>query len=107
MTVIIALFNLQDAAAKARYEAWALDTDLPTVRKMDSVDRFDTLRTKMLLGTDSPPPYEYIEIIELNDFDRFREEVATETMQRVAGEFRDFARDPQFIVCELLDGGGA
>lgn len=107
MTVIIALFNLQDAAAQAEYEAWALATDLPTVRKMDSVDRFDTLRAKMLLGTDSPPPYEYIEIIELNDFDRFREEVATETMQRVAGEFRGFAKDPQFIVCDLLDGGGA
>ena len=107
MTVIIALFNLQDAAAKAEYEAWALSTDLPTVRKLGSVDRFDTLRTKMLLGTDSPPPYEYIEIIELNDFGRFREEVATETMQRVAGEFRGFAKDPQFIVCDLLDGGNA
>ena len=107
MTVIIALFNLQDADARAKYEAWALATDLPTVRKMDSVDRFDTLRAKMLLGTDSPPPYEYIEIIELNDFDRFREEVATEAMQRVAGEFRGFAKDPQFIVCDLLDGGSA
>ena len=103
MTVIIALFNLQDAGARDRYEAWARDTDLPTVRGLDSVDRFDTLHATMLLGSDTPPPFEYIEIIELNDFDRFREEVATETMQRVAGEFRAFAKDPQFIVCDLLD----
>ena len=47
------------------------------------------------------------EIIELNDFGQFREEVATDTMQRVAGEFRAFAKDPQFIVCDLLDGAGA
>ena len=107
MTVIIALFNLQDAGARERYEAWALATDLPTVRKMDSVDRFDTLRARMLLGSESPPPYEYIEIIELNDFDRFREEVATDTMQQVAAEFRGFAKDPQFIVCDLVDGAGA
>lgn len=107
MTVIIALFNLQDAAAQAEYEAWALATDLPTVRKLGSVERFDTLRATMLLGSESPPPYQYIEIIELNDFGRFREEVATETMQRVASEFRAFAKDPQFIVCDLLDGAGA
>lgn len=107
MTVIIALFNLQDAGARERYEAWALGTDLPTVRKLDAVDRFDTLRARMLLGSDTAPPYEYIEIIELNDFDRFREEVATETMQQVAAEFRAFAKDPQFIVCDRLDGAGA
>ena len=59
----------------------------------------------MLLGSDTAPPYEYIEIIELNDFDRFRNEVATESMQQVAAEFRGFAKDPQFIVCELLDRG--
>ena len=104
MSVIIALFNLQDDSARERYEQWALATDLPTVRKLDSVDRFDSLRSKMVLGSDAAPPYDYIEIIELNDFARFREEVATETMQQVAGEFRTFAKDPMFIVCDLLGG---
>jgi hypothetical protein len=41
-------------------------------------------------------------VIRVADMGRFREEVATDTMRRVAAEFREFADDPKFIVTTAL-----
>jgi hypothetical protein len=106
MNTIIVLFNLQNQRERDAYERWARETDLPTVRRLDSVDGFDGLRATGLLGSDQAPPYQYIEVIRINDMARFGEEVGTPTMQQVASEFRAFAKDPLFIVCDALDAGG-
>lgn len=102
MPQIIVLFNLKSDADRDAYEQWAKTTDLPTVRGLGAVDGFDVLRTQNMLGGDAAPPYQYVEVIRINDMVRFREEVGTETMQKVAAEFRGFADSPQFIVCESL-----
>ncbi|MCC5861327.1 MAG: REDY-like protein HapK [Gammaproteobacteria bacterium] len=102
MPQIIVLFNLKTDADRDAYEHWAKTTDLPTVRGLSAVDGFDALRAEGLLGGDGKPPYEYIEVIRINDMARFREEVGTDAMRQVAAEFRGFADSPQFIVCEAL-----
>lgn len=101
MTHIVVLFNLASDADVSAYEEWARSTDLPTVNGLKSVDDFTVLRAESLLGG-GDSPYQYIEIIRVGDMDRFREEVATETMQKVAAEFRGFADNPRFIVCSSL-----
>ncbi len=98
---IVVLFNLRPGQGVAEYEAWARATDLPTVRALPSVDRFEALRSIGLLGSDSPPPYAYVEIIEVNDMDQFGRDVGSETMKRVAGEFQRFA-DPLFILTDRV-----
>lgn len=103
MPHIIVLFNLKPDAAPEAYENWARETDLPTVRKLSAVASFDGLRATSMLGSNDSPPYQYIEIIKVNDMAVFGEEVSTETMRKVAAEFRAFAQAPQFIVCETLD----
>lgn len=102
MAKIVVLFNLKEGASIAGYESWAKATDLPTVNNLNSIDRFEVLRSNALLGSDQTPPYQYIEILDVNDFDVFGQEVSTETMQRVAGEFQAFAESPMFIVTETL-----
>ena len=102
MKRIVVLFNLKDAGSAAEYEAWATSTDLPTVRALESVDSFTVHRATGLLGTDATPPYEYIEIIDVNDMSVFGEEVSTETMRKVAGEFQAFADSPVFILTDTL-----
>jgi len=102
MTTIIVLFNLKPGTDVDAYEAWARSTDLPIVNGLESVDGFHVQRATGMLGTDNPPPYQYVEVILVNDMGKFGDEVGTETMRKVAGEFQAFADAPQFILTESL-----
>lgn len=102
MKRIVVLFNLKQGADRADYENWAKSTDLPTVNGLSSVERFSVHKATGLLGRDEPSPYEYIEIIDVNDMGTFGDEVATDTMRKVAGEFQAFADAPLFILTDLL-----
>jgi hypothetical protein len=106
MTRIIVLLNLKPGKSRADYERWAVSTDLPTVNALESVESFTLFESTRLLGRDDKPPYDYVEVIDLADMDLFGKEVATETMARIAGEFRAWA-DPIFIVTRPVVGGEA
>lgn len=99
---IIVLFNLRpDVDAKA-YENWARSTDIPGVRALASVDDFQVYRATGLLGTDSRPPFQYIETIDVPDMEAFGGDVASDAVQKVAAEFQAFADNPQFLLTEAL-----
>jgi hypothetical protein len=100
-TTLIVLFNLKPGVSVERYEAWARATDLPIVRGLKSIGSFDVYKASGLLSG-APSPYAYVEVIRVDDMATFREEVATETMKRVAAEFREVADDPKFIVTSAL-----
>ncbi len=102
MTHIVVLFNLASDADVAAYEDWARATDLPTVNGLKSVDDFAVFKASGVLGSDGKPPYEYVEMIAVNDMQTFGEEVSTDTMRKVAGEFQAFADSPVFILTERL-----
>jgi hypothetical protein len=99
---IIALFNLKDGVTASEYEAWAIRRDLPTVNALKSIDAFSVLRSVSLLGGDGKPPYQYVEIIDVNDMGVFGQEIAGAGMQKVAAEFQALATDITFIVTEQL-----
>ncbi|MEM0986564.1 MAG: REDY-like protein HapK [Pseudomonadota bacterium] len=101
-TKIVALFNLKPGVAIEDYEAWAKTTDIPTVNGLRSVDDFAVFKSVGLLGSEDKPPYEYIEIIDVNDMDGFGGEVGTDTMQKIAGEFQSMADDLVFILTDKL-----
>lgn len=101
MTTIIVLFNLKAGASRDAYERWARATDLPVVNALRSVDGFEVLRTAGLLAGGAAP-YQYVEIIRVNDMQAFGVDVASETVQRVATEYRQFADEPLFILTEAL-----
>ena len=103
MTTLIVLFNLKSEADKQDYEAWAKSTDLPTVRNLKSIADFQVFRSSGLLGSDNAPPYEYVEVIQISDMASFGDEVASDVMQKVAGEFQQFADNPTFIMSENLE----
>jgi hypothetical protein len=103
MTNLVVLFNLKDGVDASEYEAWAQSTDLPIVRGLDSIESFSVYRTSGLLGSDAKPPYQYVEVIDIGDMARFGEEVASDTMQRVAAEFQERADNPLFISAESIE----
>ncbi|MEM1262737.1 MAG: REDY-like protein HapK [Pseudomonadota bacterium] len=100
---VVVLFNLKPGVDVAAYEAWAKTRDLPNVRALSQCERFDVLRSVGVLGSDTPAPYEYVEIIDVTDLAAFREEAASETMQGVVAEFQKMADSPLFIVTENID----
>lgn len=102
MSHVIVLFNLKPGTDAAAYEAWARGTDLPVVRGLPSIAGFDLFKASGRLMSDAPPPYQYVEIIEVRDMAGFGQDVGTPTMQRVAAEFQGFADNPIFVLTEKL-----
>ncbi len=101
------LLNLKPGKSRADYEAWANATDLPTVNALSSIKHFAVYQATGLLGSDGKPPYEYIEVLDIADMDVFGTEVESETMQRVAAEFQEWA-DPIFVTTrDIAVGAGA
>lgn len=98
MQTLIVLFRLKPGTDVSAYENWARSTDLPVVRGLPSVSGFDLYRTAGLFGSGEKAPYDYVEVIGIRDLSGFKGDVATETMRRVAGEFRQFADDPVFML---------
>ena len=97
MIRVIVLVNLKPGKSAADYERWALATDLPTVNALESIDSFTLFRSTGLFGSDAKPPYDYVEILDINDMDLFGQEAATETMGRIAAEFNEWST-PTFIL---------
>ena len=102
MTVLVVLFNLKAGVKRDDYEAWARAVDLPTVNGLASVDRFRVLQCQSVLGSEAPPPYQYVEILDLHSLPALFDDIGTPLMQKVASEFQAFAEAPVFIVTESL-----
>ena len=95
---LIVLFNLKQGKSPEDYERWAVTTDIETVKALGSVDDFKLYKADGLLMSDEPSPYQYAELIHVNDMDAFGGEVSTDTMKRVAAEFQEFADGPLFLL---------
>ncbi len=103
MTRLLVLFNLKPGVTRETYEQWARDVDLPTVRGLVSVERFDAYRVCGALGSSEPPPYQYAEVIDVRDMSRFGSEIATAQMRAVAARFSELA-DACFLLTEPVAG---
>lgn len=99
---IICLFNLKDGADRDAYEAWARGTDIPGVNALGSVRGFTVHRATGLFGSDAPPPYDYIEVIDIHTMEGFVADVTDPAFQKVAAGFGAFTDNPVFILTEDL-----
>jgi len=100
MKTLIVLFNLRAGVSAIEYETWANAVDIPTVKALKSITDFKLYKSQLLFGSEATPPYQYFEIIDIHDMDTFGAEAGTATMQRVAGEFQQFADGPLFVLTE-------
>ncbi|RKR15227.1 REDY-like protein HapK [Maribacter vaceletii] len=102
MAALVVLFNLKNNASQEAYEKWAITTDVPTASNMSSVDSFKVFKLGTIMGTNNTSPFQYCEVLEINDMTKLGEEVTSETMQKVAAEFQEFADNPTFIISEQI-----
>ena len=100
---IIVLFNLKEGVQLAEYEEWAKTRDIPGVNALGSIDGFTVHKATGMFGApDATPPYQYFEIIDVNDMDAFLADISTPEFQAVAAPFQDYADSPQFVLTEDL-----
>jgi hypothetical protein len=104
MTTLIVLFNLKPGLSAQDYEHWARTTDLVTVRSLKSIDQFQVFRTQGVLGSDQKAPYQYVELLTVNDMPGLFADISTPIMQRVAAEFQGFADAPIFMISHDIEG---
>ena len=103
MATLIVLFNLKSDVFKEVYENWAKTTDLKIVRGLKSIDSFEVFESLSLLGNDDKPPYQYVEVLQVNDMDVFGAETSTDQMGEVAKQFQSFADNPLFMLTENIE----
>lgn len=99
---IIVLFNLRQGVDPQAYEDWARATDIPTASALPSVQGFEVLRSTGLFGSDAPPPYQYIEVLDVGSLDGLVQDASSPAMQEVAAKFQEWADNPVFITTERL-----
>ena len=58
-------------------------------------------KAKEVMGSDAPPPYRYVEILDVRDMGQFGEDVITPVMQAVAKDFSGMA-DVTFMVMKKI-----
>ncbi len=98
---LIALFNLKPGVSPESYEAWAKSVDLPIVNALPSVEKFTVWRATGQLGSDQAAPYQYIEIIDVDDMDQFGTDTGGSKMQAIAAAFGEMV-DVTFLTTEPL-----
>lgn len=103
MTNVLVVFNLQEGVDAAEYEEWARTRDLPIARGLSSVDNFNVLKCCGMFGTDAAAPYQYVELLQINDFEKLGAEASEGEMAKVAAEFGAYADNPQFIILEDIE----
>ena len=99
---IIVLFNLKPDVAAADYEDWARSRDVPAVRSLPSVDDFTILRTTGVLGGGGKAPFDYAEIIEVADMEGFGTDIASDGVQAVSAEFKQWSDDAVYMLTEEI-----
>ena len=70
----------------------ALDTDMPAVRGLKSIDSFDVFKATGMLMGEGKPPYQYIEIIRLKDMDAFGKDLSKDQIKAVVDYFRSLGK---------------
>lgn len=102
MPTVVAMFNLKPGKSVADYEQWAKQRNLPTVNNLKSVDEYQVYRCLGLLGSGKAAPFQYVELIQVNDMEGLFGDLSAPFMQTMTAEFEAFAVDAAFVVCEAL-----
>ncbi len=99
---MIVLFNLNDDQTEDEFVQWMKDNDIPVVSKLSSVTEYNLAKTVGMLGGKGDPPYQYMEIIRVSDFDKLGEEAADETIQNIGAQFQQKIRDGIWLLSEQI-----
>lgn len=101
MATIIILYTLKEGVTQEQFETWTRGTDYPAMRGLTRVKSFVTYRAVKPLFAEGKTSVNYVEFFDIADLDSFlREDVGGSVVQKIMGEFMQYAENPEFIVAE-------
>ena len=99
---MIVLFNLNPDENEDEFVQWMKDNDIAEVSKLSSVSEYNLAKTVGMLGAEGEPPYKYMEIIRVSDFDKLGEEASSEAIQNVGAQFQKKIKDGIWLLSEQI-----
>ena len=99
---MIVLFNLNTDQTEEDFVVWMKENDIPVVSKLSSVTEYNLAKTVGMLGGEGEPPYKYMEIIRISDFDKLGEEASAEAIQNVGAQFQKKISDGVWLLSEQI-----
>jgi hypothetical protein len=99
---MIVLFNLNEDQNEDDFVKWMKDNDIPVVSKLSSVTEYNLAKTVGMLGAEGEPPYKYMEIIRISDFDKLGEEASAEAVKNVGAQFQQKVKDGIWLLSEQI-----
>ena len=99
---MIVLFNLANGETEDEFVQWMKENDLPVVSKLSSVVEYNLAKTVGMLGGEGEPPYKYMEIIRVSDFDKLGEEASAEAIQNIGAQFQQKVSDGIWLLSEQI-----
>lgn len=103
MAAIILRYRLKPDADRAAFEAWSRDVDLPTMRGLRRVSRFDAYRVVGLYLGEGAPSCDMVEVFEIDDVTGFTaEDLPGPVVQKIVAELMQFAEPPEFLLARKM-----
>lgn len=88
MTTVFFLTKLKRRAKPAEYEKWVREYDYPVSRGLKIVMHYDVYRITGGLKRESP--YDYIEVIQVNDIEKYKDGLNNREMKKLLQQWKKF-----------------
>jgi REDY-like protein HapK len=104
METLIILFNLKEGINPADYENFARELKIPGHRALKTVSEHKVFRATALWGERKLPPYQYIEVIEMETVNEYVGDIKrTKGMTNIVNRFSEFTDDSIFILTNNIE----
>lgn len=97
MPSMVVLINLKKGVSPEEYEGWVLNSYAPAARALPSVKDWRNHRVNGLLGSETPPPHQYVVTLDFDDAEGLGRDMSGEEMRGLLGELHEFADVTQLL----------
>lgn len=96
---LIVMLRLKEGVSPEDYERWARENDAPTAKSLPSIEEWVLYRAEGLVGSDGTPPFDYVEVVQVNDTQKMAQDMAGEAIQRMSAELAQYA-EATFVIAQ-------
>lgn len=98
------LTKLRPGADPKAYEQWVRTVDYPLARGLQTITQYHVTRITGMYQGDDPPPYDYLEVIDITELEPYRKELTTgPKMEAFFKEWGSFIGDYVAIHGEIIE----
>jgi hypothetical protein len=101
---VIVFTKLNDGVDAAQYEKWVRTVDYPVARRQEPILSYEVYRANQrLLADSSESPYDYVEVIDVADVEKYLEAAGSEDMQSMLAEWGEHIAEFVAITTDVVD----